>query len=115
MNRRLIQNHLLNKEEFNVQFPIPSLAVNHPSFNPFHSPYLWRGPTWIFYNWFLYHALLRRGFSEHSQLLLNSVKEIISKSGFREYYNPFTGEGYGAIDFTWSGLVVDMIQGKEWI
>jgi len=28
--------------------------------------------------------------------------------GFREYYNPFTGEGMGARGFTWGGLVLDM-------
>ncbi|WP_439673173.1 hypothetical protein [Cupriavidus necator] len=33
----------------------------------------------------------------------------IERSGFREYYNPFSGEGYGAKDFTWSGLVIDMV------
>lgn len=41
--------------------------------------------------------------------MLTAVKELIGKSGFREYYNPFTGEGYGAHDFTWSGLVADMM------
>lgn len=41
------------------------------------------------------------------------VMQLISKGGFREYYNPFTGEGYGAPDFTWSGLVVDMMESTK--
>ena len=53
--------------------------------------------------------LLEKGYSKEAEKLLLSVKQLISKSGFREYYNPFTGEGHGAHDFTWSGLVVDMI------
>jgi hypothetical protein len=32
----------------------------------------------------------------------------ITRCGFREYYDPFTGEGHGAREFTWSGLLVDM-------
>ena len=33
------------------------------------------------------------------------------KSGFREYYHPDSGAGYGARDFGWSTLVVDMARG----
>jgi hypothetical protein len=28
--------------------------------------------------------------------------------GFREYYDPIHGDGLGAKDFTWSGLLIDM-------
>ncbi len=41
--------------------------------------------------------------------LLNSMKELITKSGFREYYDPLSGEGYGAKNFTWPGLILDMM------
>jgi hypothetical protein len=34
---------------------------------------------------------------------------LIDVSGFREYYNPHTGEGGGANEFCWPGLVLDMI------
>ena len=40
--------------------------------------------------------------------IYRSSLALVRKSGFREYYNPFTGEGYGAKDFTWGGLVLDM-------
>jgi len=33
----------------------------------------------------------------------------VSRSGFREYYNPLTGTGYGARGFAWSTLIVDML------
>jgi glycogen debranching enzyme len=106
---RVIQNHLFNKNEFAVPYPIPSVAVNHPSFNPKESIYIWRGPTWAVYNWFLHQCLMERGFRQEATNLMETLKELISKGGFREYYNPYTGEGYGAYDFTWSGLVVDMM------
>ena len=49
-----------------------------------------------------------RGFDAEANVVRDSIRALIEKSGFREYYNPFTGEGYGARNFTWSGLVVDM-------
>lgn len=110
---RVIQKHLFNPEEFAVPYPIPSVAVNDPSFDPTESIYIWRGPTWSVYNWFLHQCLMERGFRQEATNMVETLKKLISISGFREYYNPFTGEGYGASDFTWSGLVVDMMNMEE--
>lgn len=107
--QKVIQAHFFNKEEFETPFPIPSVAKNHSSFNPGSSMYIWRGPTWIVYNWFMHQFLMEKGYRTASKMLITSIKKLIEKSGFREYYHPFTGEGYGAHDFTWAGLVVDMI------
>lgn len=60
-------------------------------------------------NWFLHHALKKRGFRERAELLRRALRQAIERSGFREYYDPFTGKGHGARDFTWSGLLVDMM------
>ncbi len=109
----LIHRHITRKGEFDTEFPIPSVARNDPSFNPYESEYLWRGPTWIFYNWFVYQCLFYRGFYDEAQMLEDTIRRLIQQSGFREYYNPFTGEGYGAKNFTWSGLVVDMLNLNE--
>lgn len=109
ISRQVIERHFFSKEEFAAPFPIPSVAMNHPAFNPQESIYIWRGPTWVIYNWFLHHFLMEKGFRDAASNLVRSTKELIQKSGFREYYNPFTGQGYGAYDFTWSGLVVDMM------
>ncbi|MCC9169220.1 MGH1-like glycoside hydrolase domain-containing protein, partial [Pontibacter harenae] len=57
--------------------------------------------------------LLDVGYTHEAEELLVSVKRLITKSGFREYYNPFTGEGHGAHNFTWSGLVLDMIKRQQ--
>jgi glycogen debranching enzyme len=110
---KILQQHLLNEEEFNLPYPIPSVAKSEPSFHPHESIFLWRGPTWTVVNWFLYHSFIANGFKKEARHLLKSIKELIGKSGFREYYNPITGKGYGARDFTWSGLVVDMMRLQE--
>lgn len=70
-----------------------------------------RGPTWIMLNWFIQQPLLNKGFKKESREMVVNVIKPIEKSGLREYYNPFTSEGYVAKDFTtWSGLVLDMIK-----
>jgi hypothetical protein len=106
----ILQRHFLNEDEFNLTYPIPSVAKCEPSFNPDESKFLWRGPTWVVVNWFLFRSFKANGFEKEAAHLLASIRELIELSGFREYYNPFTGEGYGAKDFTWAGLVVDMME-----
>jgi glycogen debranching enzyme len=105
---RVLGAHFSNEREFATPIPLPSLAACDPAFYPGDSPYIWRGPTWAFPNWFLYHALRRRGRDAQAERLRAALWHALQTSGFREYYNPFTGEGYGARDFTWSGLLVDM-------
>lgn len=64
------------------------------------------------FNWFKGY-LLEKGYTKEANELLHSVKKLITRSGFREYYDPFTGEGHGAEEFTWSVLVVDMINRQQ--
>ncbi|HET9826258.1 MAG TPA: hypothetical protein VFP87_13050 [Chitinophagaceae bacterium] len=109
----ILERHFLNEEEFSLPYPIPSIAKSEPSFDPHDSRFLWRGRTWPVINWLLYHSFLANGFDSHARSLLKAVKELIEKSGFREFYNPFNGKGYGAKDFTWSGLVVDMMESQK--
>ncbi len=109
MFTKAVRRHLLDPQEFLTPYPLPSVAVNQTSFYPDRSLFLWRGPTWAFNNWFLHRGLKERGFLDEADRLLASLKQLIAKSGFREYYHPVTGEGYGEKDFTWSGLVVDMM------
>jgi hypothetical protein len=37
----------------------------------------------------------------------------ITAAGLREYYNPFTGRGMGAVDFGWSTLIMEMVAQDE--
>lgn len=109
----MVQKHLNNPEEFLSTYPVPSVAMNDPAYYPKESSALWRGPTWPVMNWFLFNALRVRGFTEESHRLRESLSQLIAKSGFREYYNPQTGEGYGAQGFTWPGLILDMEEEGE--
>lgn len=106
---QLLQKHLSDCSGFSVNFPLPSVAIDDPAFYAGESPFIWRGPMWAFLNWFLFHAFKRRGYEAQAQRLKGALAAAIAQSGFREYYNPFNGQGYGATDFTWSGLIVDMV------
>jgi glycogen debranching enzyme len=106
----VIERHFFDPNAFRCAYPIPSTAINDPSFCPNETLALWRGPTWPVMNWLLHRSLCERGFHHEADTLYRSTRALIDRSGFREYYNPFTGEGYGARNFTWSGLVVDMAQ-----
>ncbi|MGA9326942.1 MAG: trehalase family glycosidase [Salegentibacter sp.] len=110
IQKKVMDRHFFNKDEFHTKFPIPSLAINDPAFNPDHSMYIWRGPTWIVNNWFMYQFFLEKGYNDEARHLIAGIKNLIDESGFREYFNPFNGEGHGAKNFTWAGLVVDMME-----
>jgi len=69
---------------------------------------LWRGPTWVCINWFLARGLRKHGFTDEAARIVEKTKELVLRGGFREFYNPFTGEPYGAPGFGWSTLVLDM-------
>lgn len=105
----LIKKHLLNKDEFWSEYPIPSVALDDKMFNPGKNLVLWRGPTWVNTNWFLAKALMLRGYRKEAKVVILKTAEMIEKSGFWEFYNPFTGEGYGQPNFGWSSLILDML------
>jgi glycogen debranching enzyme len=105
---RVLAAHFDRAEEFATPLPLPSVALGDPSFCRGQTDFIWRGGTWAFIDWFLFHALKKRGFEERAQRLRRSLAAAIERSGFREYYDPFDGAGRGAREFTWSGLALDM-------
>lgn len=102
-------NHLINPGEFWPAYPVPSVAMDEKSFDPDYHFLLWRGPTWINTNWFLIKGLERHGYKDVALQLKNKTVEMVEKCGLWEFYNPFTGKGGGQKDYTWSGLVLDLI------
>jgi hypothetical protein len=60
-------------------------------------------------NWFIVRGLQQHGYREQADAIVASSAQLVLKSGFREFYNPLTGDGYGARNFGWSTLVLDLI------
>jgi Mannosylglycerate hydrolase MGH1-like glycoside hydrolase domain len=108
---RLVEEHLLNPDEFWLPVPPPSVAANDPHFSRadrflFLRRY-WRGPMWVNAAWLLWLGLVRLGYAEAAAELSQRVINAVLGSGLREYYDPYTGNGMGARAFTWSSLVLE--------
>jgi glycogen debranching enzyme len=69
----------------------------------------WRGPTWINSAWLVWLGLVRLGYEDAAAQLVHRVAGAVGSQGLREYYNPRTGHGMGAVDFGWSSLVLELI------
>jgi hypothetical protein len=114
IGRRLVEEHLLDSGQFWLPMPPPSVAANDPSFTvddsgPLGTRRYWRGPTWINAAWLVWLGLVRLGYDEHAAELVRRVCAPLANEHLREYYDPYTGAGMGAIDFAWSALVIDMV------
>jgi glycogen debranching enzyme len=107
---RLVREHLLNETEFWLDYPLPSVAHGEPTFDPaFATGLIWRGPSWVNTNWFLVGGLRHHRFTAEADALAERTLSMVAGAGFREFFNPFTGEGYGAHSFGWSTLVLDLL------
>ncbi len=107
--------HIQDEKEYGAPYPVPSTAMSEPSFMPgiVGTKLVWRGPSWINTNWYISRGLRRHGFETLARRIEDQSAACIEKSGFREYYNPLTGEGHGAEFFSWSALALDMIAARE--
>lgn len=101
-------DHISNEDEFWLPYPIPSVARDEKSFGPLtNTRYIWRGTTWINTNWFIAMGLLRHHRIEIYEELKSKTLELVKKSGFCEFYDPFDGHpGRAERNFGWSTLAV---------
>lgn len=112
--RRLVEDHMLNEKEFWLPYPIPTVAANDPSFDPgWKTNTTWRGPTWVNVNWYLYWGLREHGYADVARELARRTVAMLARGGIREFYNPLTAEGEGAVDFGWTCLVLDLIAAEQ--
>ncbi len=114
IGRRLVEEHLLNPDRFWLPVPPPSVAADDPSFSRrdrllFLRRY-WRGPTWINAAWLLWLGLVRLGYAEAADTMADRVLGAVLREGLREYYDPYTGAGMGATDFSWSALAMELAE-----
>jgi glycogen debranching enzyme len=112
---RLIEEHVLNEHEFWLPYPVPSVAASEPSFEPdYRSRLIWRGPSWVNSNWYLYWGLRSHGYRDVASELAKRTVQMVGTGGVREFFNPYNAEGLGAVDFGWTCLVLDLIHAEGW-
>ena len=104
---RLVE-HLTDHSEFWARYPVPSVALDEPSFIPTAevrgTRCIWRGPTAPNTNWLLARGLRHHGFNDVADSLAERTRELIDRGSFNEFYNPSTGAPVGAPDFGWATL-----------
>jgi hypothetical protein len=112
IGRRLVEEHLLNQREFLTPVAPPSVAACEPSYRPGggRGPIrrYWRGPTWVNSAWMAWLGMRRLGYEEEAQRLADGLIVTVAREGLREYYDPSSGKGLGAVDFAWSALVAEL-------
>ncbi len=81
------------------------LPSTHPDAPEFEPQRYWRGPVWPHMNWLIAQGLAEAGHAAPPTALRHSTRSLIARGGFREYFNPLTGEGYGGSDFSWTAAV----------
>jgi hypothetical protein len=116
IGRRLVEEHLLNEEEFLTPVAPPSVAVGERGYEPDggHGPIrrYWRGPTWVNSAWLVWLGLRRLGYEAEAERLASGVITAAAREGLREYYDPRDGKGLGAKDFAWSTLIAELADPK---
>jgi glycogen debranching enzyme len=92
-------------------FVVPSYDLTGASFD---SRRYWRGPVWINTDWLIWRGLLQQGEGALAAHIAESMLALVARSGFREYFDPFTGAGYGADGFAWTAaLMIDLIERRR--
>jgi len=110
----------LFEKSFDTPYPIPSVAIDSPNYNPHYRQKgrLWDGGTWINTNWYLVERgkqrqAVRSELQAHPRLVQRAMtagNKVVDSShslvdqGFYEFYNPETGEPYRVEHFAWSAL-----------
>jgi hypothetical protein len=115
IGRRLVEEHMLDIRRFWTAVPPPSVSADDPAFSTQDRSRLgvrryWRGPTWVNAAWLLWLGLIRLGYEEQASQLAKRLGAAVGSAGLREYYDPYTGRGMGAVDFAWSTLVLELLE-----
>jgi glycogen debranching enzyme len=98
---------LTDDKAYGAPHPIPSVPLSSADFDPRR---YWRGPAWINVNWMIIEGLRAAGRGSLAGRLAAGTIALVEKSGFYEYFDPLTGEGLGAPEFSWSAaLTIDLL------
>lgn len=100
-----VKKNMLNPELFNTKVPFQTLSASHSEFNPDGG--YWRGPNWLDQAYFGVIGLKNYGYNIEARnatykLIHNADGVMENGPAIRENYNPVTGEGLEAHNFSWS-------------
>ena len=86
--KRILEK-IINPAMFWTKMPIPSVSKDDPSF----CKDMWRGGTWLNYNFLVYEGLKKYGFKDIARTLLLKTKKVVEKwyienGSIFEFYDP---------------------------
>ncbi len=105
-----VRDNVMDENKFNTFMPIPTASKDNERYNPYK---YWRGPVWLDQALFLIEGLKNYGYYEDARLiarkLFDNAKGLLEDDPIRENYNPETGEGLHATNFSWSAAAYYLI------
>lgn len=104
--------HLHDPKRFAASYPVPSVALDEPSFlidsHLYGFRFIWRGPASLNTNWLVTKGLRRHGQRETATLIADSSVGMVEAGGFNEFFNALTSDPTGEPDFGWATLAADI-------
>jgi glycogen debranching enzyme len=65
-------------------------------------------------NWLVWRGLRRHGHLALAAALRTAVIDMVQRWGCYEYFHAFTGEGIGAVEFSWTAaLALDLLAEQD--
>lgn len=102
---KLVKVTMMDAKHFNTYVPFQTLSASHPEFKPDGG--YWRGPNWLDQAYFGVMGLKNYDYQKEANQatfkLIHNAEGVLSKGkSIRENYNPITGKGLEAENFSWS-------------
>lgn len=101
----------LKNEGYLTEWGLASENLKSPFFN---EDGYWRGPIWAPSTMIIVDGLNECGEHEFAKEISKKYIDLCVKSGFRENFNPITGEGLRDASFSWTASVF-LILGNEYL
>ncbi len=128
--RAVIEEHLLDPDEFFGKYPVPTVAYNDPRFDRTESG--WKSHIWLVTAYSALEALFRFGYEDEAEELRERLLEMMADQdgmkGIYETYDPLTGKykseyskgGYSSFQFGWSSaftmeMILERHQGERFV
>jgi putative isomerase len=102
-----VMRTIMDTAVFNTYLPFPGFQADHPLFD---ARAYWRGPVWFDQAMFAIEGLKRYGKDDVAAALQRKLFQhaggLLGDGAIRETYDPSTGEGITAVNFSWSAASI---------
>jgi len=99
-HRRSVEN--IHRISDRVKYLMPSWDPDQPQFEPQR---YWCGPLWPQMNTIISKGLAEQGEVELAHRVQKDLASVIGQSGFRECFDPMTGDGCIGTNFSWTAAM----------